>query len=129
MKVFTRIPRDNINQIPDRVRWIEDMGYDGINANEDFSSQFMALTLAAEHTSQALLRTGIAVVFPLSPMNVAYMSWELQKFSKGRFQLGLGSSVKEDIEGRFSVPWVPPGPRMREYILSLKAKRGHLFDF
>ena len=121
MKVFAGIPRDDIGRVPDHARWVEDMGYDGINTNEDFSSPFMALTLAAEHTSQALLGTSIAVVFPLSPMNVAYMSWELQKFSRGRFRLGMGSQVKGHIERRFSVPWVAPGPRMREYVLSLKA--------
>ena len=43
------------------------MGYDGLNTNEDFSSLFMALTLAAEHTSQVFLGTSIAVVFPLVP--------------------------------------------------------------
>ena len=120
MKVFGGIPRDDLGKIPEQARWIEEMGYDGINTNEDFSSPFMALTMAAEHTSRAILGTSIAVVFPLSPMNVAYMSWELQKFSGGRFRLGMGSQVKGHIERRFSVPWVPPGPRMREYIMSLK---------
>ena len=121
MKVFAGIPRDDIGKIPERARWVEEMGYDGINTNEDFSSPFMALTLAAEHTSKVLLGTSVAIVFPLSPMTVAYMSWELQKFSKGRFRLGMGSQVKGHIERRFSVPWVAPGPRMREYVLSLKA--------
>ena len=121
MKVFSGISRDDLGKIPERAGWVEKMGYDGINTNEDFSSPFMALTMAAEHTTKALLGTSIAVVFPLSPMNVAYMSWELQKFSKGRFRLGMGSQVKGHIERRFSTPWVPPGPRMKEYVLSLKA--------
>ena len=121
MKVFGNIPRDDLGKIPEKARWVEEAGYDGINTNEDFSSPFMALTIAAEHTAKAILGTSIAVVFPLSPMNVAYMSWELQKFSKGRFRLGMGSQVKGHIERRFSVPWTPPGPRMKEYVLSLKA--------
>ena len=37
MKVFAGIPRDDIGKIPERVRWVEEMGYDGINTNEDFS--------------------------------------------------------------------------------------------
>ena len=121
MKVFGSIPRDDLAKISEKARWVEETGYDGINTNEDFSSPFMALTLAAEHTKTAILGTSIAVVFPLSPMNIAYMSWELQKYSQGRFRLGMGSQVKGHIERRFSVPWVAPGPRMREYILSLKA--------
>ena len=43
------------------------MGYDGINTNEDFPSPFLALTLAAEHTSKVLLGTSVAIVFPISP--------------------------------------------------------------
>ena len=121
VKVFGSIPRDDLGEIPAAARWVEEMGYDGINTNEDFSSPFMALTLASEHTSRVLLGTSIAVVFPLSPMTVAYMSWELQKYSQGRFQLGMGSQVKDHIERRFSVPWLPPGPRMREYVLALNA--------
>ena len=121
MKVFASIPRDDIGKIPDRARWVEDMGYDGINTNEDFSSPFMALTLAAEHTERVLLGTSIAVVFPVSPMTTAYMAWEIQKYSQGRFRLGMGSQVKGHIERRFSTPWNAPGPRMRDYVLSLKA--------
>ncbi len=42
-------------------RWVEEMGYDGINTNEDFSSPFLALTLATEHTSRVLLSTSAAL--------------------------------------------------------------------
>ena len=108
MKVFGSIPRDDLGKIPPQARWVEAMGYDGINTNEDFSSPFMALTMAAEHTSKAILGTSIAVVFPLSPMNVAYMSWELQKFSQGRFRLGMGSQVKDTSNGVLACHGCPP---------------------
>jgi probable F420-dependent oxidoreductase len=121
MKVFGSIPRDDIGKIPEAARRAEELGYDGINTNENFSSPFMALTLAAEHTSRALLGTSVAIVFPISPMTTAYMAWELHKFSGGRFQLGMGSQVKGHIERRFSTAWTPPGPRMKEYVLSLRA--------
>ena len=49
------------------------------------------------------------------------MSWNLQVLSKGRFQLGLGSQVRGHNVRRFSVAWTPPGPRMREYVESLRA--------
>ena len=121
MKVFGSIPRDDIGKIPEAAHRVEELGYDGINTNENFSSPFMALTLAAEHTSRALLGTSVAIVFPISPMTTAYMAWELHKFSGGRFQLGMGSQVKGHIERRFSTSWTPPGPRMKEYVLSLRA--------
>ena len=68
-----------------------------------------------------IVRTGLAIAFPRSPMTVANMGWDLQSFSDGRFQLGLGTHVKGHNERRFSVPWSPPAPRMREYILAVKA--------
>ena len=54
-------------------------------------------------------------------MSLAYACWDLQDFSGGRFVIGLGTQVKANIEQRFSVPWTPPVPRMREYVQSLRA--------
>jgi probable F420-dependent oxidoreductase len=45
----------------------------------------------------------------------------LAKFSGGRFILGLGTQVKGHNERRFSTPWVPPGPRLRDMILAIRA--------
>ena len=41
--------------------------------------------------------------------------------AKGRFILGLGSQIKPHIERRFSMPWSHPAPRMREFILAMRA--------
>src|SRR6202034_2226162 len=65
--------------------------------------------------------TGIAVAFPRSPMVTAAVAWELAEASGGRFRLGLGPQVKAHIERRYSADFDPPGPRMREYVLALKA--------
>ena len=46
---------------------------------------------------------------------------ELARASKGRFSLGLGSQVKAHIERRFSMPFDHPGPKLREYVLALRA--------
>jgi probable F420-dependent oxidoreductase len=35
--------------------------------------------------------------------------------------IGLGSQVRAHNERRFSVPWTPPAPRMREYVQVLRA--------
>ena len=63
----------------------------------------------------------VLVCFPRSPMVVAIASWDLQAYSRGRFELGLGTQVRGNIVGRYSTPWTPPVPRMREYIQSLRA--------
>ena len=54
-------------------------------------------------------------------MHLAYQAWDLQRFSGGRFLLGIGSQIKTHIEKRFGVDFSPPASRMREYILAVKA--------
>jgi len=102
---------------------LEDLGFDGIISSETAGHDpFFPLLIAAEHTARVTLATGIAVSFPRSPMVVAQMAWDLQRFSGGRFQLGLGTQVKGHNERRYGTPWTaPPGPRMREYVQCLQA--------
>ena len=54
-------------------------------------------------------------------MVTAQNVWELARSSNGRFLLGLGSQVKAHIERRFSMPFEHPGPKLREYVLALRA--------
>jgi probable F420-dependent oxidoreductase len=77
--------------------------------------------LAAEHTERMGLGTAIAVAFARSPMQLAYTAHDLQGYSDGRFILGLGSQVKPHVERRFSMPWSHPAPRMREFIMAMRA--------
>ena len=39
----------------------------------------------------------------------------------GGFVAGLGTQVRAHVERRFSAPFSPPGPRMREYILAMRS--------
>jgi probable F420-dependent oxidoreductase len=99
----------------------EQAGYDGLWSSESAHDPFLPLVLAAEHTERIDLGTAIAVAFARSPMQLAYTAHDLQAFSGGRFTLGLGSQVRPHIERRFGMPWSHPAPRMREYILALRA--------
>ena len=54
-------------------------------------------------------------------LHLAYQVWDLQRFSKGKFLLGIGSQIKPHIEKRFGVEFSPPAARMREYIQAVKA--------
>jgi alkanesulfonate monooxygenase SsuD/methylene tetrahydromethanopterin reductase-like flavin-dependent oxidoreductase (luciferase family) len=65
--------------------------------------------------------TGAIVAFARSPMLVAQGAWDLQRLSGGRFELGLGSQVTGNLEGRFGVAWAPPAARMRDYVQALRA--------
>jgi len=57
-------------------------------------------------------------------MVVAHTARDLQDLSRGRLRLGLGTQVKGHIERRFSTQWESPGPKLREYIESLR----HIWD-
>ncbi len=54
-------------------------------------------------------------------MLTAQSAWMLSGMTGGRFILGLGTQVRAHVERRFSAPFAPPGPRMREYVLALRA--------
>jgi probable F420-dependent oxidoreductase len=99
----------------------EAAGYSGVWSAETSHDPFFPLLLAAEHTEHLELGTGIAVAFARSPMTTAVTAFDLQRFSHGRFMLGLGSQIKPHIEKRFSMPWSHPAARMREFILAMRA--------
>lgn len=99
----------------------ERAGYDGVWTAEVATDPFMPLAVAAEHTSTATLGTSIAVAFARSPMTVATIANDLQRFSQGRLILGLGSQIKPHIERRFSMPWSRPAARMAEYLQAVRA--------
>src|SRR5215475_8083105 len=119
--VETGVPVDDLWRVPAAARRIEALGYSGAIAPETTRDPFLPLAIAAEHTTRLGLGTSVAIAFPRAPMVVAQVAWDLQRFSKGRFALGLGSQVRKHNEERFSVRWTAPVARMREYIQTLRA--------
>jgi probable F420-dependent oxidoreductase len=99
----------------------ESEGYDAVWAAEVGHDPLMILAGAAETTSRIELGTGILVAFGRSPMITAMQANDVQLLSKGRLLLGLGSQIKPHIEKRYSMTWSHPAPRMREYILAMRA--------
>jgi probable F420-dependent oxidoreductase len=112
------VPWSDIAQISGAI---EELGFDGIATPELKRDPFLPLVLAASATHKVQLATSVAIAFPRSPTVVAYMSRNLNDLSHGRFAVGLGTQVKGHIERRFSTEWVSPGPRLREYILAMRA--------
>src|SRR3954469_23372355 len=103
------------------ARDAEDAGYDGVWSAETSHDPFLSLLLAAEATERVELGTSIAVAFARNPLTTAVTANDLQGFSGGRFILGLGSQIKPHIEKRFSMEWSHPAPRMREFVLAMRA--------
>ena len=114
--------RLGIATIVESARRAEALGFDAVTTPEAGHDPFLPLALAAEHTQRIALGTNVAIAFPRSPMATAQVAWDLQRLSGGRFRLGLGTQVRAHNERRYAAPWTAaPAPRMREYVLCLRA--------
>jgi probable F420-dependent oxidoreductase len=103
------------------ARELERAGYDGAWSAETGHDPLLIVAGAATATTTLELGTGIVVAFARSPMITATMANDVQLLSRGRLLLGLGSQIKPHIEKRYSMPWSHPAPRMREYVVALRA--------
>ena len=111
----------DLHSIAANARLLEEIGYDGLVVEETKDDPFVLLALAAQATRTLKLGTSVAIAFPRSPTVTAMSAWTLQKLSRGRFTLGLGTQVKAHIERRFGMPWTPAAPWMREYVSAVRA--------
>lgn len=98
-----------------------DAGFSGLVVTESGTTAYLACAAAAVSGADVDVLTGVAVAFPRSPMVTASTAWELAAATGGRFRLGLGPQVRAHVERRYSAIFDPPGPRMREYVLALRA--------
>ena len=110
-----------IDDVAATARDLEARGYAGVWASEADHDPFLPLLSAGQATSRLQVGTAIAVAFARSPMTLAMTAHDLQRYTRGRFVLGLGSQVRPHVERRFSMPWSPPVERMREYVAALRA--------
>ena len=121
MRITTFSGSTNFAAIQKAAKTAEAQGFDTFGAPEITGDPFIHLAAAAMATERIRLQTVIAVAFPRSPMVTAGSSWALHANTKGRFALGLGTQIKAHNKRRFSVEWVKPRQRMREYVESLHA--------
>jgi probable F420-dependent oxidoreductase len=121
MKFDASLLVHDLGQMPALARFADDNGFDGIWTFETAHEPFLPLVLAAEHSRRLTLGTSIAVAFARSPAILAYLAWDLARFSKGRFILGLGTQVRGHNERRFGVKWENPVAKMHEVILAVRA--------
>jgi len=117
MMAYPRPLRD----VQELARRAEAAGIGALWLTEAGRTAYLSCAAAALATDRIGLGTAVAVAFPRSPMVTAKVAWELADASGGRFTLGLGTQIKAHVERRYSAEYVPPGPRMRDYVLSLRA--------
>jgi probable F420-dependent oxidoreductase len=100
---------------------VERLGFDGLQVAETVHDSLAVSLLAAEHTERITVRTAVTLAFVRSPTLTAYAAWDLARFSGGRFELGLGTQIRQNIEDRYGMPWSEPTARMRDYLEALDA--------
>ncbi len=121
-EIFAATPENlGLDSIGDFARRVEAMGYDGLFVSDAVHDGLLLAGQALAATSRIRVGISVLVAFPRSPMNVALAAWDLQKLSRGRFELGLGTQVRQNIEERYSARWLPPAAGMKEYVGALRA--------
>ncbi|QYG94489.1 TIGR03617 family F420-dependent LLM class oxidoreductase [Iamia sp. SCSIO 61187] len=109
-----------LRSVQELARHARDAGFAGLVITEGGRTAYLSCAAAALAADIDIL-TGVAVAFPRSPMVTAQVAWELADASDGRFRLGLGTQVRAHIERRYGSAFDPPGPRMRDYLLAVRA--------
>lgn len=110
-----------LNEVGAYAQFVESLGYDVLQVPETIHDSMTVALLALEHTTTLRVQTSLTLAFPRSPMLLALQSWDLSKMSDGRFGLGLGTQIRQNIEGRFGVPWSDPIQRMDDYSTVVRA--------
>ena len=122
MKVYAGMdPRLPLADVAAHARRIESLGYDGLHVAETIHDPFMVSLLAVQATTSLTVRTAVALAFTRSPMLTALSAWDLSVISGGRFHLGLGSQIRQNIEERYGMLWAEPVGRMRDYVAAVEA--------
>ncbi len=114
-------PRAPLADVVAHARRVEALGFDALHVAETTNDAFVTSALALEHTTTLVVRPALALAFTRSPMQVAYTTWSLAGLAPGRFQLGLGTQIRPNIEGRFGVEWADPVARMADYVAAVRA--------
>ncbi len=123
MKVYAGMdPRLSAAEIIIHAQRVEALGYDGLHVAETVHDALGMALLVAEHTNRITVRTSVALAFTRSPTLTAYAAWDLSKFSGGRFELGLGTQIRQNIEDRYAMPFSDdPIGQLRDYVGAVRA--------
>ena len=115
-------PRLTLPEVIAHAQRVEALGYDGLHVAETIHDALALALLAIEHTEHLLVRTSVALAFTRSPTLTAYAAWDLSKLSGGRFELGLGTQIRQNIEDRYAMTFSQdPLGQLRDYVGAIRA--------
>ncbi|MAG29475.1 MAG: LLM class F420-dependent oxidoreductase [Deltaproteobacteria bacterium] len=110
-----------LRDVATHAQRVESLGYETLSVAEAVHDGMLSSMAALGATTRLRVGQGVLVAFARSPMLAAQGAWDLQEYSSGRFQLGLGTQVKGNIVGRFGMPWSAPAARLRDYVGAVRA--------
>src|ERR1700749_2284033 len=110
-----------LRQIGEIARRAQASGFSGLLFTETGRTAYLNAAVAAQAAPGLEISTGVAVAFPRSPFVTAATAWELQEATNGKIRLGLGTQVRTHVVRRYGMACDPPGPRLRDYVLAVKA--------
>jgi F420-dependent oxidoreductase-like protein len=100
----------------------ERLGYDSAWAAEAWGTDAVTvLSWLAATTTTLKIGSAIMQMPARTPANTAMTAATLDLLSGGRFQLGLGTSGPQVVEGWHGQPWGDPLARAREYVEIVRA--------
>jgi alkanesulfonate monooxygenase SsuD/methylene tetrahydromethanopterin reductase-like flavin-dependent oxidoreductase (luciferase family) len=100
----------------------EHLGFDRIDLAEGWTHDAMiVLAELAARTSRIDLGTSVISVWGRTPATIALGAAGLQRYSGGRFSLGLGASSPPLAEGLHGVRWDRPLTRLRDTLSAVNA--------
>jgi alkanesulfonate monooxygenase SsuD/methylene tetrahydromethanopterin reductase-like flavin-dependent oxidoreductase (luciferase family) len=104
------------------ARHAEEIGLDRVDVAEGWTHDSMiVLAEIAARTSRIGIGTSIISVWGRTPATMALGAAGLQRWSGGRFSLGIGASSPPLAEGLHGVPWERPVARIRETLVAVRA--------
>jgi len=123
VKVYAGMdPRQGLGECIAHAKRVERLGYDGLHVAETVHDALAVALLVAEHTERITVRTSVALAFTRSPTLLAYAAWDISKLSDGRFELGLGTQIRQNIEDRYGVPFgEDPIGRLGDYVGAVRS--------
>ena len=121
MKIATGLRDTPLEAVGTHARHLEELGFDVLWCNETTADPFLTLAQMALGTERATIGPNVAIAFARSPFSMALTAWDIQRASRGRLRLGLGTQVRAHVERRFSAEFEHPAARVVDYMHCLRA--------
>ncbi len=112
---------ESLDSLTASVHRADALGFGSVWSSEAGHDPFISMPLVAAASPRLKVGTGIAVAYGRSPFATAQIAWDIQRYAKGRFRLGLSTQVKAHIERRYGAAWPGGAGALREYVQCCRA--------